>query len=110
MEKYVALSGDDVGAKVRLVKFLCFQAKDYERAILEGNKIIATNPEQYSVYRWLAWSYSETDKAEESFKASEKLFAAVEEDTSRKTFPSDYEYFAKASAKLKKMQIAEKII
>ena len=108
LEKYVALSGDDVGAKVRLVKFLCFQAKDYERAILEGNKIIATNPEQYSVYRWLAWSYSETDKAEESFKASEKLFAAVEEDTSRKTFPSDYEYFAKASAKLKKMQIAEK--
>ncbi|MBK6353333.1 MAG: tetratricopeptide repeat protein [Saprospiraceae bacterium] len=110
LEKYVSLSGDDVGAKVRLVKFLCFQAKDYERAIIEGNKIIATNPEQYTIYRWLAWSYSELDKAEESFIASEKLFSAVSEDTARKTFPSDYEYFAKASAKLKKMEIAEKTI
>ncbi|MBK9108899.1 MAG: tetratricopeptide repeat protein [Saprospiraceae bacterium] len=40
LDKYVELSGTDVDAKVRLVKFLCFQAKDYTRAITEANKVL----------------------------------------------------------------------
>ncbi|MEO6189729.1 MAG: tetratricopeptide repeat protein [Saprospiraceae bacterium] len=107
LEKYVSLAGDDIGAKVRLVKFLCFQAKDYERAIEEGNKIIAVHPEEYTIYRWLAWSYAETDKPAESFESNKKLFKAVESNPSRKLFPSDYEYFAKAAAKLNKLDTAE---
>ena len=56
LDKYVALTGNDVDAKVRLVKFLTFQAKDYDRAIMEGEKLLLTNPEQYTLHRWLAWS------------------------------------------------------
>lgn len=102
LEKYVALAGDDIGAKVRLVKFLCFQAKDYERAIEEGNKIIKTNPEQYTINRWLAWSYAETNRAQESFNANKQLFDTAGKNPEIKLYASDYEYFGKASAKLKK--------
>ncbi|MFN8280069.1 MAG: tetratricopeptide repeat protein [Saprospiraceae bacterium] len=107
LEKYVALAGDDIGAKVRLVKFLCFQAKDYERAIEEGNKIIKTNPEQYTINRWLAWSYAETNRAQESFNANKQLFDTAGKNPEIKLYASDYEYFGKASAKLKKMDTAE---
>jgi hypothetical protein len=97
LEKYIQLTGTDIDAKVRLVKFLTFQAKDYERAILEGEKILLTNPDQYTVHRWLAWSYAEkaqimTDKKatdtmitdtliliewEKSYKHSVDLFDAI---------------------------------
>ncbi len=107
LERYVALAGSDVGAKVRLVKFLCFQAKDYDRAIEEGNKIIADHPEEYTIYRWLAWSYAETNKNNESFEANKKLFTEVAKDTNRKVYGSDYEYFGKVAAKLKKIDTAE---
>ena len=59
LDKYVTLVGNDIDAKVRLVKFLCFQAKGCDRAISEGQKLLTTNPEQYTLYRWLAWSYGE---------------------------------------------------
>lgn len=108
LQKYVALAGSDISAKVRLVKFLCFQAKDYERAIEEGKQIIASNPDQYTIYRWLAWSYGELNKYQESFDQSNLLFSEIAKDTTRKTFSSDYEYLAKAAAKLGKMDIAEK--
>ncbi|MEP7197637.1 MAG: tetratricopeptide repeat protein [Saprospiraceae bacterium] len=107
LERYVSLSGNDVGAKVRLVKFLCFQAKDYERAIEEGNKIIKTNPEQYSIYRWLAWSYFEIGKISESFESNEMLISEAAKDSTRKLYASDYEYLAKAAFKLNKMDTAE---
>ncbi len=107
LEKYVALAGNDVGAKVRLVKFLCFQAKDYERAIEEGNKIIKSNPDEYTIYRWLAWSYAETGKSQESFDANKMLFKEVGKIADRKLYTSDYEYYGKAASKLKKMDTAE---
>ena len=107
LEKYVSLTGDDVDAKVRLVKFLCFQARDYDRAIAEGLKVLESNPTQYTLHRWLAWSYGELDKAQESYDQSVKLFSVLSKDTTLKSFPSDYEYFAKAAIKLKKFEEAE---
>ena len=77
LQKYVSLSGTDVDARVRLVKFLCFQAKDYERAVEEGLSILTTNPEQYTLHRWLAWSYAELNKFQESYDQSVKLFEAI---------------------------------
>jgi tetratricopeptide (TPR) repeat protein len=125
LEKYVSLIGSDVDAKVRLVKFLTFQAKDYERAIAEGEKLLFSNPEQYTLHRWLAWSYTgiakqmEADKlanktlTDEAKKAadslivknyckalgeSEKLFEAIEKDVDkRKAFPEDYDIWALSS-------------
>ncbi|HRI00060.1 MAG TPA: tetratricopeptide repeat protein [Saprospiraceae bacterium] len=109
LQKYVSLAGTDVDAKVRLVKFLCFQAKDYERAIEEGTKLLSSNPDQYTLHRWLAWSYGETNKFQESYDQSQLLFKAAETDPSRKLYASDYEYYAKAAAKIGKMDVAEQM-
>ncbi len=100
LEKYVTLTGDDVDAKVRLVKFLTFQAKDYDRAIEEGEKLLKTNPEQYTLHRWLAWAYAEKGEFEHSYEHSNKLFEALQKNKERATFPSDYDYWGKAAFKL----------
>ncbi len=97
LTKYTSLTGNDVDAKVRLVKFLTFQAKDYDRAIEEGEKLLLTNPEQYTLHRWLAWSYAEKSMWQQSLDHSKKLFEELSKDDSRKAFASDYEYWAKAA-------------
>ncbi len=97
LEKYTSLTGSDVEARVRLVKFLCFQAKNYTKAIEEGEKLLSTNPEQYTLHRWLAWSYAEVGDAQHSLDHSKKLFDALGEDKTRKVFPSDYEYWARSA-------------
>lgn len=107
LDKYTVLAGSDVQAKVRLVKFLCYQAKDYERAIIEGEKVIKTNPEEYTLNRWLAWSYFETGKFEESYQSSVKLFKALDQDKTRKVFEEDYDYLARAAMKTGRFQEAE---
>ncbi len=107
LEKYVTLTGTDVGAKVRLVKFLCFQAKDYTRTIDEGNKILITNPNEYTIYRWLSWSYFETGKFAESYASNQSLIMETTKDTNRKLYISDYEYLAKAAFKVNKLDTAE---
>ncbi len=109
LEKYVELTGTDVDAKVRLVKFLTFQAKDYERAVIEGEKILLTNPEQYTLHRWLAWAYAELGKYKESYSHSDQLFDALGKKEDRKAFPSDYEYWAKAAFQLGNLEEAAHI-
>jgi len=129
LEKYVALTGTDIDARVRLVKFLTFQANDYERAIVEGENLLLTNPEQYTLHRWMAWSYAEkalqmterkaTDKTvtddlikiewEKSFKHSKELFDALSKNEERKAFPSDYEYWAKGAFHLGDLEEAAHI-
>lgn len=119
LEKYISLIGTDIDAKVRLVKFLTFQAKDYDRAISEGEKLLLTNPDQYTLHRWLAWSYTskakqleidqETDTSitDEMIKMnyakgkeqSNKLFDAVAKDNNRKVFPEDYDFWALSTLK-----------
>lgn len=100
LEKYVSLTGDDQDAKVRLVKFLTFQAKDYDRAIQLGEETLKSYPNQYTLHRWLAWAYAEKANWQPSFDHSMKLFSALEADASRKAFPSDYDYYAKAAVEL----------
>ncbi|MDZ4748593.1 MAG: tetratricopeptide repeat protein [Saprospiraceae bacterium] len=109
LDKYVSLSGDDVDAKVRLVKFLTFQAKDYDRAILEGEKLLQTNPEQYTLHRWLAWAYGEKGDYQHSYDHSEMLFQDLGKKEDRAAFPSDYDYYAKAALKLGKIDDAAHI-
>jgi len=100
LTKYTQLTGDDIDAKVRLVKFLTFQAKDYDRAIKEGESLLKTNPEQYTLHRWLAWSYGEKGMAKESYDHSKMLFDEIAKNKDRKAYASDYEYMARASMKL----------
>ncbi len=108
LERYVELSGSDVDAKVRLVKFLCYQAKDYNRAITEGLKVLETNPDQYTLHRWLAWSYFENGEFGNALKQSQELYKSFESDpVNRKQFASDYEFGGKSALKLKQNELAE---
>ena len=109
LNKYVSLVGTDIDARVRLVKFLCFQAKDYARAISEGQKLLSTNPEQYTVHRWMAWAAAELEKYQESYDSSMNLFKAAKADPSRKLFQSDSAYYAKAVFAIGKLDEAEVI-
>ncbi|MEO5905121.1 MAG: tetratricopeptide repeat protein, partial [Saprospiraceae bacterium] len=119
LEKYIALSGTDVEARVRLVKFLAFQAKDYERAITEGEKLLLTNPGQYTLHRWLAWSYIGQAKIMEAAKIegdsideaklkeywkkaldqSVLLFDDIAKKDDRKAYPEDYDHWALSALK-----------
>lgn len=129
LEKYTSLIGDDVDAQVRLVKFLTFQAKDYDRAIEKGEKLLKTYPDQYTLHRWLAWSYvgkarqmEENQKTDPSitdsliinqyakaYEHSNKLFDALEIDSQRQKFPEDYEFWALSTLKTGKVDEAAHI-
>jgi tetratricopeptide (TPR) repeat protein len=108
LEKYVSLIGTDIDAKVRFVKFLCYQAKDYSRAIEEGSKLVKQHPDQYTLHRWLAWSNFEKGNFSASLDDSYNLFREAKKDSvNRLLYPSDYEFAARAAAKLNKMDTAE---
>lgn len=103
LEKYVALVGDDVEQRARLVKFLCFQAKDYKKAIEEANIVLQQQPDNYTMYRWLAWANFEEGNFQPAFDASKQFFELV---GNRPVYASDHEYYAKAAAKLNNPQVA----
>ena len=65
LQKYTALAGKDVEARERLVRYLCYYAKDYDAAINEANNVLTMNPKSNTMYRWLAWAYTYKAKGEE---------------------------------------------
>ena len=115
LEKYIPLAGGkDPGARRRLVTFLTYQARDYDRAVVEAEKLLKDDPTQTTMYRWIAWAKSAKadalfeknkqvlgDDAKmlymESREASKKLFELVPAD---RLVYYDYEFPAKASLKL----------
>ncbi len=98
LEKYIPLAGSDEQAKVRLVKFLCFQAKDYERAISEGETLKKTSKD-YTINRWMAWSFIELKRYEEGYTAMKQFIAddSLLDPLKRKVVMIDYDYLAKAA-------------
>lgn len=104
LDKYVSLVKDDVDQRARLVRFLCYQAKDYERAITEAKVVLSQQPDNYTMYRWLAWAHYEKGEFAESLTNSKKFFDAV---GNRRIFPSDYEFYAKAAAKTGALDVAK---
>lgn len=97
LSKYVELVGTDIDARARLVRFLTALAKDYDRAITEAKTVLQQDPARGEMYRYLAWAYYEKGSFQESFDASKMFF---EKEVNRKKYTSDYEYYAKAAAKL----------
>ena len=115
LEKYIPLAGGkDPGARRRLVTFLTYQARDYDRAVVEAEKLLKDDPTQTTMYRWIAWAKRAKadalfeknkqvlgDDAKmlymESREASKKLFELVPAD---RLVYYDYEFPAKASLKL----------
>ena len=122
LEKYIPLAGDDYGARRRLVTFLTYQAKDYDRAAVEAEKLIKDDPTQTTMYRWMAWAKcAKADSMaikdpkvlgddakmlyQQSIDASKKLFELVPVD---RLMYYDYEFPAKASLKLGQLEEATK--
>lgn len=114
LSKYVELVGSDIDARARLVRFLTALAKDYDRGATEAKTVLQQDPGRVEMYRWLAWSLyekgakaSNKDEAmalfKESFEASKMFF---EKDPGRKKYSSDYEYYAKAAAKIGELDVA----
>lgn len=123
LEKYIPLAGNDFSARRRLVTFLTYQAKDYDRAVVEAEKLLKDDPTQTTMYRWIAWAKSSRadqkvidnknvmgDDAkilyQESREASKKLFELVPTD---RLVYYDYEFPAKASLRLGEMDEARKL-
>jgi tetratricopeptide (TPR) repeat protein len=123
LEKYIPLAGNDFSARRRLVTFLTYQAKDYDRAVLEAEKLLKDDPTQTTMYRWIAWAKSSKadnllaknknvlgDDAKmlykESQEASKKLFELVPAD---RLVYYDYEFPAKAALKLGNIDEAAKL-
>ncbi len=105
LSKYVELVGTDIDARARLVRFLTALAKDYDRAIPEAKTVLQQDPGRGEMYRYLAWAHYEKGSFQESFDASKMFF---EKEVNRKKYPSDYDYYAKAAAKLGEKDVAAK--
>jgi lipopolysaccharide biosynthesis regulator YciM len=124
LEKYIPLAGNDFGARRRLVTFLTYQARDYDRSVVEAEKLLKDDPTQTTMYRWIAWAKCakadtlvarSADKKvlgddakmlyQESRDASKKLFEVVPAD---RLVYYDFEFPAKASLKLGELEEATK--
>jgi tetratricopeptide (TPR) repeat protein len=124
LEQYLPLVGNkDPYARLRFIKFLTYQVKDYDRAIKEGEDFAKNLPsaEFNSVYRWIAWAkVSKADTLvarnknvlgddakmlyQEAKQASETLIKLLPAD---RTVDYDYEYAAKAAMKLQDFDAAK---
>jgi tetratricopeptide (TPR) repeat protein len=123
LEKYIPLAGNDYSARRRLVTFLTYQAKDYDRAIVEAEKLYKDAPYMKSMFRWIAWAKcAKADSLaakgdpkvlgddakmlyKESREASLKLFELLPADS---LVYYDYEFPAKSSLKLGELEEATK--
>lgn len=124
LEKYTELIGTDIDAKVRLVKFLVYEAKDYDKGIEKGEALIKDHPDQYTLHRWLSWAYAskakqlEFEKApvadivalyKKSFEHSNDLFDSLKKDSKRKAYPEDYDFWALSALKVGQVDSAAHI-
>ncbi len=117
LQKYTALAGKDIDSRERLVRYLCYYAKDYKGAIAEANNILAVSPTSTTMYRWLAWAHTSIAKADEKaataaedFKKGaefSKLFLDKKGET--KTTLSDYDNYMYCAFKLKDIETASKL-
>jgi tetratricopeptide (TPR) repeat protein len=115
LKKYTTLVGTDIEARMRYVRFLTFQAKDYDTAITEADKVLKDDASQYTMYRWLGWSYYEKGLLTTDEAAAKDLFKKAQDamktffdkaPTADKLFKSDYEYYARAAEKAGDMTTA----
>ena len=73
LEKYVSLAGTDELAKLRLIRFMHTEAKDYDRVIEKAFELKQTSKE-YTLDRWLAYAYAE----KENYVAADSFFTLLD--------------------------------
>ena len=95
-KKFLALSGQNISAKVRFASFL-FLTKNYNDAITQINEILKQDESYNFLNRLAAYSYFETNQYDPALKSIQKFFSKTKPD---KIICSDYVYFGKIYAKL----------
>ncbi|NUN99143.1 MAG: tetratricopeptide repeat protein [Saprospiraceae bacterium] len=104
LERYTKLVGSDIEARERLVRYLTFQAREYDRAIEQGEAILSQKPESYGTLRSLGAAYYEKGMFDKSFAALTQFFA---HSTGRKIYEFDYDYFIKSALKTANFEAAK---
>lgn len=95
LEKYVSLAGTDELAKIRLIRFMLTEARDYDRVIENALELKKTSTD-YTLDRWLAYAYAEQEKFEEAdafFKLLDANLEKVDEDP----YDADHYYKGKVA-------------
>lgn len=93
--KYLELSKNTSSARLRYASFL-FMSKDFNGALNEINQLTKLDPENISLYRLSAYTYSELGDSAKALQFINKVFEKVEEN---KRTQRDYEYYAKILSK-----------
>ena len=123
LDSYLKLVGDlDPEARLRFLKYLTYQVRDYDRVLTEGNIFATKHGDKYpTIYRWLTWSAVENgarlekdskDSARihqlyvDAVVSSTKLMTALPAD---RLVDYDYDYRARAEAKLGNIDGATKM-
>ena len=101
--KYVSLQENDVDARIRLVKYLIYNAKDYDNGLAEAKKVMELSPNNPTMYRWIAWANLEKGNYQDAFNASESFFKYVDKSN---IYAFDYENYAQSAMKVKKESVA----
>jgi tetratricopeptide (TPR) repeat protein len=65
-----------------------------------GEELLRTNPDQYTVHRWLAWAYFEKGMVQNRMITAKCSLMRSPKKKDRQAYPSDYNYMAKAALKL----------
>ncbi|KXK40918.1 MAG: tetratricopeptide repeat protein [Saprospiraceae bacterium] len=76
LEKYVSLAGTDELAKIRLLRFMVTEARDYDRAIELGDELKRTSSD-YSINRWLAYAYANKEEFEKANEYMMQLDSSI---------------------------------
>jgi tetratricopeptide (TPR) repeat protein len=103
LKKYVSLQENDVDARIRLVKYLIYNAKDYDNGLAEAKKVMELSPNNPTMYRWIAWAQLEKGNFQEAFNASENFIKYAEKSN---IYAFDYENYAQSALKVKKESVA----
>lgn len=91
LEKYVSLAGSDEMAKLRLIRFMHTEAKDYDRVIQNAMELKKTSKDP-SIDRWLAYAHAE----KENYVVADSFFTILQKNMeSMKEEPYDADYFYK---------------
>jgi tetratricopeptide (TPR) repeat protein len=103
LKKYTSLVGDDLEARTRYIGFLFRQAKDYENVVIEADKLLQKDKNIYQAYRWKGYAQVELKRSAEALETMKLFF---EKAAGTRLYFSDYDYYARAAADNKQIELA----
>ncbi len=95
LEKYVSLAGSDELAKIRLIRFMLTEAKDYDRVIQNATALKLTSQDP-TLDRWLAYAHAE----KENYVVADSFFMLLDknlENSTEEPYDADLYYKGKVA-------------